>query len=88
MTTYVIDPSQLGKVVLVDAWKAAQGNADAVIVETGPEPYYRAPDGTVQKDPDYTSTNQALASFRLALKNRSVQQGPPPYAHCPVAPSS
>jgi hypothetical protein len=34
-------------------------------------------------DPNYTQTNQVLATYRLQLQNRAILQGPPPYANCP-----
>ena len=34
-------------------------------------------------DPSYTQTNIDLATYRTKLKNRSANDGPPPYAHCP-----
>ena len=34
-------------------------------------------------DPTYVLTNQVLATYRLAPRNRSINQGAPPYANCP-----
>jgi len=83
--TYILDPSLFPGPVPVATWKGAQGDTAATLVETGAEPFYRAPSGGVQKDPSYVETKKALAAFRLALKDRSAKKGPPPYAKCPAA---
>lgn len=85
-TSYVLDPSLFTKPVTIATWKGVQGDSSAQTKETDSEPYYRAPDGDVVKDSDYSATNKALATFRLKLKNRSASaDGAPPYAKCPVA---
>lgn len=83
--SYVIDPSLFSKPVPVATWTGAQGDPAATVVETSSEPFYRSPEGVVQKDPDYVETNEVLSTFRLKLKERSAKKGVPPYAHCPVA---
>jgi hypothetical protein len=76
----VIDPSLFTTPVSKPAWKGVQGDPNATLTDT---------DGTIfllwgnVTDPNYVQTNQVLATYRLQLQNRSVQQGPPPYANCP-----
>jgi hypothetical protein len=87
VTTYVLDPSLFSKPVPVDVWKGAQGDSFAIVVESGPEPYFWGPDGKPRTDPVYAETNVALATFRLALMARSAgAKGPPPYAACSNVP--
>ncbi|MDX0177376.1 protein-glutamine glutaminase family protein [Sinorhizobium meliloti] len=86
ITSYVLDPSLFRKPVTITTWKGVQGDPGAKTEETDAEPYYRAPNGDVVKDSDYSETNTALATFRLKLKNRSAStDGAPPYAKCPAA---
>ena len=76
----VIDPSLFTTPVSKAVWKGVQGDPNATLTDT---------DGTIfllwgnVTDPNYVQTNQVLATYRLQLQNRSVQQGPPPYANCP-----
>jgi hypothetical protein len=60
------------------AWKGVQGDPSATLTHTAASDYYWG-----STDPTYTQTNADLATYRLALKNRSIQAGPPPYANCP-----
>lgn len=76
--TMVIDPSLFTTPVSKADWKAVQGNPGATLTDTpGSDFLWGATDDT------YTQTNQVLATYRLKLKNRSLQVGPPPYANCP-----
>jgi Glutaminase len=87
-TTYVIDPSLFTGPVTEQTWKSVQGDPGATLTHTSASVYLR-PAAT---DPGYVQTNQHLATYRIALKNRSTLEinpgtgmpwGPPPYAHCP-----
>ncbi|MBV9099251.1 MAG: hypothetical protein JO079_14460 [Frankiaceae bacterium] len=79
ITTMVIDPSLFTTPVTEATWKGVQGDPAATLTPTGPEIFSHA-GGT---DPNYTQSDSVLATYRLALLNRSNQIGPPPYANCP-----
>jgi hypothetical protein len=75
----VIDPSLFTTPVTEAVWKSVQGDPAAILTDTD-WTYFRIWGET---DPTYAKTNIVLADYRLALQNRSNQQGPPPYANCP-----
>jgi hypothetical protein len=75
----VIDPSLFTTPVTEATWKGVQGDPGATLTHTGPEVFSHG--GGV--DATYTAQNAVLATYRLALQNRSNQVGPPPYANCP-----
>ena len=75
----VIDPSMFTTPVTEATWKAAANDPSATLTDTDASQY--GPNGGT--DPTYASTNADLATYRLALQNRSTQSGPPPYANCP-----
>jgi hypothetical protein len=75
----VLDPSLFTTPVPVATWHSVQNDPAASLVYTGPEQFW--PSGGT--DPTYTETNKYLAFYRTELLNRSIQEGPPPYAHCP-----
>jgi hypothetical protein len=75
----VIDPSLTDGPVTVAYWKGLQGDPGATLTYTAAADYYWG-----STDPGYTQTNIDLATYRLALQNRSNgPDGPPPYANCP-----
>ncbi len=77
--TMAIDPSLFTKPVPEASWKAAQqGDSNVTLIHTGADQYWWGG----ETDPTYAKTNCVLAGCRLALQNRSNQQGPPPYAAC------
>lgn len=79
----VIDPSLFpGGPVSKEMWKSVQGDSNAQLVSTDGTVYHRSYGGVIQTDPAYSGTNYYLAYYRLQLKNRSLQFGPPPYANC------
>ena len=80
----VIDPSLFTKPVSEATWKSVQGDPNAQLVDTAASVFWRGSNGSTTTDPTYAQTNQVLAQYRLALKNRSLSAlGPPPYANCP-----
>lgn len=74
----VIDPSLFTTPVTKAGWKGVQGDPNATLTDSDASNFLWG--GT---DPTYVQTNQVLANYRLQLKNRSIQHGPPPYANCP-----
>jgi len=76
----VIDPSLFTTPVTEATWKGVQGDPNATLTETAASVYWR---NAIPTDPNYVDTNFRLAFYRLQLKNRSLQFGPPPYAFCP-----
>lgn len=79
----VIDPSLFTDPAPESKWNGVQGDAHAVLAHTDAGAFYRAADGKIQLDPDYSQTAQVLARYRLQLKLRSASAvGPPPYGNC------
>jgi hypothetical protein len=78
-----IDPALFQTPVSKATWKGVQNDPAATLVDTDASIFYRSPGGSTQTDPNYVQTAQVLATYRLQLKNRSLQLGPPPYANCP-----
>jgi hypothetical protein len=76
----VIDPSLFTTPVSKATWKGVQGDPNATLTDSDGSIFYFW--GSVT-DANYAQTNQVLATYRLQLQNRSIQQGPPPYANCP-----
>lgn len=76
--TMVIDPSLFTTPVSKATWKGVQGDPNATLTDSDASDYLWG-----ATDPNYVLTNQKLAYYRLQLQNRSIQQGPPPYANCP-----
>jgi hypothetical protein len=74
----VIDPSLFSTPVSKATWKGVQGDPNATLTDSDASQYW--PSGGT--DPMYSDTNFRLAYYRLQLKNRSLQFGPPPYANC------
>jgi hypothetical protein len=79
--TMVIDPSLFTAPVTKAGWKAVQGDPFATLTDTDASVYTFV--GGITTDPTYTQTDADLAYYRLQLRARAVQQGPPPYASCP-----
>jgi hypothetical protein len=79
----VIDPSLFTGPVSKATWKGVQGDSNAQLVDTDGSVFYRAFNGSTQTGPGYAQTAQVLATYRLMLKNRGLQVGPPPYGNCP-----
>lgn len=75
----VIDPSLFTTPVTPADWKAKQTDPNATLTFTAHTLYWR---NVYPTDPTYYWTNIHLADYRLALYNRSIQFGPPPYV-CP-----
>jgi hypothetical protein len=75
----VIDPSLFSNPVTEATWKGVQGDPSATLTHTDASVFWHGGGG----DPGYVSTNSILAQYRLALLNRSLASGPPPYAACP-----
>ncbi|MGA7733513.1 MAG: protein-glutamine glutaminase family protein [Chloroflexia bacterium] len=78
--TMVIDPSLFTTPVSKATWKSVQGDPAATLTDSAASIFYLWGNAT---DPTYTQTNQVLATYRLQLQLRSINQGPPPYANCP-----
>jgi hypothetical protein len=76
----VIDPSLFTTPVPEATWKGVQGDPNATLTPTDASVYWR---NAIPTDPNYVDTNFRLQYYRLQLKNRSLQFGPPPYANCP-----
>jgi hypothetical protein len=76
----VIDPSLFTTPVTKAQWKAIQNDPNATLTDSDGSIFYLWGNVT---DPNYTQTNQVLATYRLELQLRSIQVGPPPYANCP-----
>jgi hypothetical protein len=76
----VIDPSLFTAPVTEATWKSVQGDANATLTNTDATVYWR---NVIPTDPNYVDTNFRLQIYRLKLKTRSLQVGPPPYANCP-----
>jgi hypothetical protein len=74
----VIDPSLFTTPVTKATWKGVQGDPSATLTDTDASDYLWG-----ATDPTYSQTNADLAFYRLQLQNRSIAQGPPPYASCP-----
>jgi glutaminase-like protein len=74
----VIDPSLFTNPVSKDTWKGVQGDPNATLSDSDASDYLWG-----ATDPNYVQTNYYLDFYRLQLQNRSIQQGPPPYANCP-----
>ena len=80
--TMVIDPALFDAPVPTAAWKGVQGDPNAALYPHDASVYYRWSANNLETDPTYSKTWSWLEDFRLYLKNRSLQQGAPPYAHC------
>jgi Glutaminase len=76
----VIDPSLFTTPVSKATWKSVQGDLNATLTDSAASIFYLWGGVT---DPTYVQTNQVLATYRLQLQNRSIQQGSPPYPQCP-----
>ncbi|MEG4323259.1 MULTISPECIES: protein-glutamine glutaminase family protein [unclassified Microcoleus] len=79
---WVIDPSMFGAPVTVSQWKQAQSDPGSQIVYTVWQVFHRSQSGQVTYDPNFTQTAQVLATYRAALRVRSLTIGAPPYAKC------
>ena len=75
----VIDPSLFARPVSKADWKGIQGDPGAGLTSTAASLYWR---NFLDDDPDYADTHHWLRHFRLQLKTRALQVGPPPYAQC------
>jgi len=79
----VIDPSLFTGPVPKATWKGAQGDPGASLESSHWTIFHRSSGGgSTQTDPGFTSTNQVLTTYRGFLQARSINVGPPPYAHC------
>ncbi len=76
----VFDPSLFSTPVPVATWKGLQGDPNATLTYTSASIFMLY--GNATTDPTYTLTNHDLAVYRLKLKLRSNDFGPPPYANC------
>ncbi len=75
----VFDPSLFAAPVSKREWKDAQGDPRAKLTATAASLYMR---DFLPDDPDYSDTRYRLDYYRLQLKTRSLQHGPPPYDQC------
>ncbi len=82
-TEKVIDPSLFVEPVSKSTWKSVQGDPNAILVSTDGSIFYHSYGGYNETDPSFSKTAQVLATYRLKLKNRSLNVGAPPYAYCP-----
>ena len=83
----VFDPALFATPVTKSQWKAVQGDVNASLTDSSWTTFHLWATSTnntwfTLTDPGYTQTNSVLAYYRTALQNRSIQDGPPPYA-CP-----
>ena len=84
--TYVIDPSLFQEPVPQTTWHGVQGDPAATLTPTSADLFHWVWNPTLT-DPTYAQTNTVLATYRNALKLRSVSSnGPPPYTNCMVKP--
>jgi hypothetical protein len=75
----VMDPSMFTTPVSTATWQAACTDPSSTLQDTVADQYW--PSGGT--DPTYSSTNADLATYRTALRNRSLSSyGPPPYSNC------
>lgn len=74
----VIDPSLFTAPVTAAQWKAVQGDPSATLTYTDASDYRWG-----EFDPTYSKTADDLDYYRARLLERAVNNGPPPYAHCP-----
>jgi hypothetical protein len=81
--TYILDPSLFAAPVTDAEWINKQTNAGNAEPTDG-RVYYRAPDGSVMFDDTFASTATDLKTYRAQLLKMTVDNGPPPYAHCAV----
>lgn len=79
----VIDPALFTGPVSATTWKSVQGDPNAALYPHDASVYYRWSANNLETDPTYSKTWAYLEDYRLYLKNRSLQLGPPPYANCP-----
>jgi hypothetical protein len=79
-STMVIDPALFGKPVLESVWKAVQGDPHASLTHTSADIFWLWTSGI---DADNSQTEGVLSYYRTMLRTRSLNTGPPPYAHCP-----
>ncbi|HEY0626897.1 MAG TPA: protein-glutamine glutaminase family protein [Allosphingosinicella sp.] len=81
----VFDPSiKADGPMLQQEWVAAQGDPQAEVTLTAWEVYnYRRFGGPIT-DPQFGRVDAGLKSARADLKAQIANDGPPPYAHCPV----
>ncbi len=75
----VLDPSLFAAPVSKQEWKGFQGDPRAKLTVTAASVYMR---DFLPDDPIYADTNHKLSYYRLQLKTRSLQLGPPPYGQC------
>jgi hypothetical protein len=79
----VIDPSLFTTPVTKSTWKGAQGDVNAALQDSDWTIFWRSKGGgSTTTDPTFVQTDQVLSTYRLQLQARSLNVGPPPYAHC------
>ncbi len=78
--TMVVDPALFTAPVKESTWKAVQDDPNASLTHTSADIFWLWTLGT---DPDNSQTEGVLATYRLKLRTRSLDVGPPPYAYCP-----
>jgi Glutaminase len=80
----VIDPSMFSEPVSWETWQNAQGDPTSALHTTEGTVFYRLEGGNNSYDPKYEATKRHLDLVRLEWKNMIINDGPPPYAKCPV----
>jgi hypothetical protein len=83
----VFDPALFATPVTKSQWKGVQGDVNATLTNSSWTTFYLWGTSTnntwaTLTDPSFTQTNSVLAFYRIALLNRSINNGPPPYS-CP-----
>ncbi len=80
----VIDPSLMSGPATQAAWKAVQNDANALLVPTSQDIFWRDRTGASwEDDPTYSKTNTVLDTYRRQLRLRATgSSGPPPYPNC------
>lgn len=82
-TEMVIDPSLFTTPVTKPTWKSVQGDANASLQDSDWTIFWRSNGGgSTTTDPTFAQTEQVLSTYRMQLQARSLNVGPPPYAHC------
>jgi hypothetical protein len=80
----IIDRSMFNQPVRQEQWVSAQGDGNARLTSTSWEVYNYTTGGSKIDDPDFALVDDGLRSARRDLLAQIADDGPPPYAHCPI----
>lgn len=80
----IIDPSMFDRPVPHEQWASAQGDSNARLGSTSWEVYNHNSGGSEIRDGDFSLVDDGLRAARRDLLAQIADDGPPPYAHCPV----